>query len=86
VHGVRPRPPDGLDQLRDVEIALRGGAASERERLVGPRHVQRTAVGVGVHRDRSDSELAERAEHADCDLAPVRDKDLGQHAAYSLRG
>ena len=47
--------------------------------------VEGRAVGVGVHGDRPDAELAQSAEDADGDLSAVRDQDLGEHATYSPR-
>jgi hypothetical protein len=88
VHGVGVRRASGLEQLLDDEVAVRSRLAPERERVVGRRDVRRAAVGVGVDRDRPEPELAERAEHADRDLAAVRDEHLRErrHGAYSPRG
>jgi hypothetical protein len=77
VDGVGPRPPRDVEQLADVEVRLLRPGARERERLVGDAHVQRLAIGVCVDRDGADPGVTARAGDADCDLAAVRDEDLG---------
>src|SRR5262249_10776220 len=67
-------------QLRDVEVALRGGRAAEGERLVGVGRVERRAVGIRVDGDRAEAELAQGPEDPDGDLAPVGHQDLREHA------
>ena len=81
VNGLGPRALDHLEQLVDVQVGLRGRSRAEQERLVGAAHVERVAVRLGVHANRRDAHLAERAHDADGDLAPVGDQDLGEHAA-----
>ena len=61
----------GLEDPFLVQVALCRSAGSEQERLVRAAHVERAAVGLGVHRDGADLELPERAEDPDRDLAPV---------------
>ena len=64
--------PRRLEQPLDDEIALGGGWRADEVRLVGDAGVQSAAVGLGVDGNRPDAELAERAEDAHGDLAPVR--------------
>ena len=61
----------GCDDGVDVEIALarRGGSDADRDVRLG--HVAGTGVGVAEHRDRTDTQLAERADHPDRDLTAV---------------
>ena len=78
VHGVGARAACDVEQLRDVEVRLRGARPAERERLVGEAHVQGLAVRVRVHRDGRDAGVRARAGDADGDLATVGDEDLAQ--------
>jgi hypothetical protein len=55
-------------------------------RLVGIGHERGRAVRIGVHGDGLDPELTERAKDPERDLAPVRNKDFGEHTPYSLDG
>ena len=75
---------DYLEQLVDVEIALRGRAGPEQIGLVSPFDVDRVAIELGVDRDRRDTELFARADDSDRDLATVGDQDLREHAAGTL--
>ncbi len=78
----------GIQDPLLVEIAIRRSARADEIRLVGEAGVQRSAVGLGVHGDRRDPELAKRSEDADCDLAAICNEDFREVApsrAYSLR-
>ena len=66
----------GADDRGDVKVAPGGGRGPDADRLVGEAHVQRARVGLGVHGDGRDAELAARADDAQRDLAAVRDEDL----------
>ena len=69
-------PQSGLDEHVATEVALRRGAGPDEVRLVRRPHVRGPPVGLRVHGDAPDPELAQRAEHADRDLAPVRHEHL----------
>jgi hypothetical protein len=74
--------PGGLrrgDQIRDPEIALAGGRRADADRLIRERDVERLVVRGRVDGDGLDSQLVERADHTDRDLAPVGDEDPGEH-------
>ena len=73
----------GGDDRRDVEVALRRAARADAHRLVGEAHVERARVGLGVHGDGADAELAARADDAQRDLAAVRDEDLLEQRALA---
>ena len=86
MHGLRAGALGSLEQLLDDEVALGGGQAPERVRLVGGRDVPRRPVGVGVDGNRADSQLAQGAEDPNRDLTPVRDEDFPEHTPYSPDG
>ena len=73
---VRAAVVRDLDDPLELEVGLGGRRAADVMRLVRVAHVDRVAVGVGVHGRRRDAELAARAHHADGDLAAVRDEDF----------
>jgi hypothetical protein len=79
VDAVGPRALDDVEDLLGVEVALGRRLTAERVGLVGQAHVQAVAVEVGVDGDRRDVELTAGSDHADGDLAPVGDQDLGEH-------
>ena len=60
----------------DVEVALDRRRRADRVRLVGHEHVERRAIRLGEDGDGLDPELAAGADHADGDLAAVRDQEL----------
>ena len=60
----------------------RAGARADADIVVGKAHVQRLAVGLGVHRHRLDVELAARADDAQRDLAAVGDQNFLEHAEW----
>ena len=84
MHGVRMRLTRGLEQRRNVEVALTRVRRADADRLVGVTHVERVLVRGRVDRDRGEIELTARPQHPDGDLAPVRDEDLAQRR--SARG
>src|SRR5204862_804988 len=61
-----------------VEVALGRPPWPNQVRLVRGRGMERVAVGLGVDRDRGDSELAQRPEDANGDLTTVGDEHLGE--------
>ena len=78
VNRVRPRPLRRVEDPLLVEVALGRRAGPEEEGLVGLRDVERAPVGLRVHGDGTDPELAQRAEDADGDLATVGDEDFAE--------
>jgi hypothetical protein len=47
--------------------------------FVGHPDMQRRAIGVRVHRHAPNAHFAQRADHADRDLASVRNQDFAEH-------
>ena len=62
-----------LDDLGDVQVALRRDGGAEQEGLVGLAHVRRVAIDLRVDGDRGDPHLAQGARDANRDLAAVGD-------------
>ncbi len=62
------------DYRRNVEIASRALCRSDADRFVGEAHVEAVAVGFRINRDRLNTEVLARADHAERDLAAVGDQ------------
>jgi hypothetical protein len=75
----------GVDDLVDPQVALARGGRPDGERLVGHADVEGGAVGLGVHGDRADPHLAQRAHDADGDLAAVGYQDFAEGAGHRER-
>ena len=78
--------PRGLEHALLVEVALGRSAGAEQVRLVGEGDVERAAVRLRVDGDGADTELAQRAEDADGDLAAVGNQHFpeGRHVRRIL--
>jgi hypothetical protein len=81
MHRVAPCRLCGGDDVRDPEVAVRSGGWADAHGLVGKLDVERFPVRRRVDRHRLDSQLVQRADHADGDLASVRDEDAREHRA-----
>ena len=75
----------GSQHALDVQIALGRRAGSDQVGLIGAAHVQRAAIGLRVDRHRLQLQLAQGTEHADRDLAAVRDEDPGDPSRHRRR-
>ena len=64
-------------------FATAGGA--DGDCLVGIAHVKRARVGLGIDRDRANTEPSAGADHAPGDLAPVGDKKASKHGGRYIR-
>ena len=69
----------GAQHRRHVEIAVGAPRRTDADVLVGEPDVQRVLVGLGVHRDGLDAELAAGADDAQRDLPAVGDQDFLEH-------
>ena len=74
----------GADDGRHVQVAVEAARRADADVLVGEPHVQRVLVGLGVHGDGLDAELAARADDPQGNLAAIRDQDLVEHQLGSL--
>ena len=76
MHGIGAGAAGDVDQLGDVEIALRRRVAGERPRLAGGGDMRRLPIARGVDADAGQAEIAAGAGHPHRDLAAVGDQDL----------
>ena len=79
VHGVRARDVRGGDHSGQRQVGLRRLRRADADALVCELHVRRVLVGLGVHGDGADPELAAGADDAQRDLAAVGDEDFAEH-------
>jgi hypothetical protein len=82
--GLGPRLLRGVDDAVGHEVALAAGRRTDKHSLVGQRHVQRVAVGLGIHRHGGDAHAARGLDDAAGDLAAVGNQDLGKHVSRPL--
>ncbi len=78
VQRVAARAAGRVDERAGVEVRGRGRRRSDAHRGVGEPDVRQLGVGVGVHGDRAEAELAAGADHARGDLGPVGDEHAAQ--------
>ena len=78
---------DVKDQITP-QIRFRGRRESEAVRFVGLENVGSGTVGVGVDGDGGNAQLTAGTQNAECDFAPVGDKDFTEHrkTGYSVQG
>ena len=76
VDRLRAGDERGRDDRRDVQIGVARVRRADADRLVGGVDREAVRVGLAVHDDALDLELAARADDAERDLTPVRDEDL----------
>ena len=74
----------GLDDLRDVQIALGRNRRADQEGLVGLAHMRSVPIDLGVDGDGADPHLLQGPGDADGDLAAVGYQDLLEHGGGSL--
>ena len=72
---VGARGPCRCHDLLAEEVAFRGRRAADRHSLVGHLRVHCLGVGLGMHRDRLETEAFARPKDAAGDLAAVGDQD-----------
>src|SRR5207253_11392519 len=75
VDGGGPALARCLDDVADVEVALRWRGFADVVRLVGEAEVEGVAVDLGVDGNRGDAEFLAGAEDPDRNLATVGDKE-----------
>jgi hypothetical protein len=68
-----------LDDTIALEVRFARWRRPEQHGLVRLADVRRARVGLGVHRDGCDAELAAGADHTECDLSAVGDENLVKH-------
>ena len=73
--GVGPPLAGGLDDVADVEVAVRRRRFADVVRLVGEAEVEGVAVDLGVDGNRGDAEFLAGAEDPHRNLATVGNKE-----------
>ncbi len=68
-----------FEDFRGVQIALRRRRRTNVVSMVGLAHMQRRAIGIRIHGDRFDSQLAAGADDPHRDLSAVGDKYPFEH-------
>src|SRR5262245_49806483 len=79
MYRLRASRSSSADDRLDRQVTLRSRGGPDPHAMIGERRVQSVRVGVRIDGDGLDTHLAARADHADGDLATVRDEDLGEH-------
>ncbi len=75
VNGLRPRRVRRLDDRVGTKVAFGGRRRTQPNRAVGGLDMQRVPVGIRVHGDRLDAEVAAGPDDAHRDLTAVGDED-----------
>ena len=75
----------GAQHRGDAEIAVGAARGADAHVLVGKADVQGVLVGLRVHRDRLDPQLAAGADDAQGDFAAIRDQDFLEHLGRLYR-
>ncbi len=78
--GFRAANFGDTQNLADVEVRLGRSGRSDVVGLVGLTHVQRSAIDIGVDRDRADAHLAAGTNHAHGNFAAIGDQDFFEHS------
>ncbi len=74
-------PPGGVENTVEAEIALARRRSSDVSSFVSQPNVECFPIGVRVHSDAADAELAKRAYQTDGNLAAIGDEDLAKQLA-----
>ncbi len=85
MHRLRTGVHRGAHDVRHGQVTPRGLGRADADGDVGLGDVPGVGVGVAVDRHRADSHPAERGDHPDGDLAPVRDQNRVEHASHILK-
>ena len=70
----------GADDRRHVQVRIAARRRTDAHGIVGKPHVQAVLVGLRIDRDGLNAQFAAGADHAQRDLAAVRDQDLFEHS------
>ena len=84
--GLGSGRPCGVDDALPLQVAVPRRRAAHTHRVVASLHVSGLRIGVGVDRDRANTEPARGGRHTTGDLAAVRNQDLLEHHACGRRG
>ena len=85
VDGLGARAAGRVDDGARRQVALLAAGGPMRSARSADADVQGAPIGVRVHRDRLDTQLAARADDADGNLAAIGDQDAAEHEAGKHR-
>ena len=81
MNGIGAGDLRGADDGGNVQIAVRASGGPDADVLVGKAHVQRVLVGLRIDGNSLDAKLAAGDDHAQRDLAPIRNQDFLEHSS-----
>ena len=84
MHGVGPGTLGGVDDRVGPQVRLGRRGTAERHGDVGVAHERLVGVGIRVHGDGGDTEVAARPHDAAGDLAPVGDQQPANDASFVI--
>ena len=82
MHRLRAGLLRDFEDARGVQVALACRRRADAHSLIRERDVHRVAVGLGIDRDRSDAQPAERADDAAGDFAAIGYQDFSEHGGW----
>ena len=85
MHGLGAALLRGVDDALDVEITVARPRRAEQHRLVGHRHMQRIAIGLGINRDGAQAHRFCSTDHAASDLAAIGDQQCAKTSIQCRR-
>ena len=74
----------GSDDRGPVEIGFRGGSGADPDRRIERVAEECPGIGIGVHPDRRDAQLARAASDPNRDFAAVGDEQAPDHRSCQL--
>ena len=74
--GIRAAAPGYLQNQVGAKIGFMGGRRPQSERFIGVGNMQAGPVGIGVDRDRGNSQFSAGANNPQCDLTAIGDQDF----------
>jgi hypothetical protein len=81
VNCIDAMPAGGLENTINSEIAFARGRRSDMSGFISQANMKSLSIGVRVHGDAADAELAKCTYQTDCDLAAIGDEDLAKQSA-----
>ena len=79
MHGLAAGRLPGGDDRGNVQVAVAGRGWADAHRAIGESRVQRAGVRCRVDRHRLHSQLVQRPDDTDRDLAAVRNQNTREH-------
>src|SRR5918996_5364199 len=82
---LRTAPARSINDGVDGQVGVAGRRRADAFGPVSKADMQRARIGVGVDRDRADAQLTTGSDHADGDLAAVRDEQAPERWRRRVR-